>query len=1440
MTVRRRVHASTFLALGSLVLALAAGLSAPAPALAQPQTNPVYVDDSPAARETFLGIDAQLSAGNLDAAVRVLQRLLEEEGDRVVAAGEDTDLFVSVRSRVNALLASSPDLLTRYIAVEGPKAQRALAEGQVERVENVWLLTPAGFEAALRIAQTHLEAARFDAAWLTLRQLENHPERRAQAGADAARLLAEVARYANREDVWAAAERWARQAGAPEPERAAHQWPPAARRVGQTPLDATEQVSLDGLVAKALWTVPVGPAVSPIGREPAMAGGELLPLFARDLRVLPTVAGETVYVNDGSNISAWDRFTLTRRWYVGEPPSPLDADGRAAAQRAINRRFRQNQPDEPSTVAVRGRTVAAVTTAPEDGRREGQMRLSVLDAETGHVRWQQIVTERDEQLDGSSLRATPLIGEGVVVVAARKSNLSRRLTSVYLIGLNEADGRELWRRLVGSAGALPFGGQAQLLDAGILHAGVVYLGDQLGVIGAFEAHSGRPVWVRRIDTQPRTASESARPWEVSTPILDDDGALVILSPDRTEVLRIALSDGEILARRSADRLGAAAPRYLVRVGDHLAVVGESRIGIIPLSGFETAEAASSTRVPEPGIRGRVIGAGSQLLVPLVSGLAIIDAANPASPPVEIALESPGNILALSSQLLVVDDGRMHSYLLWEAAEEVLTERMQADASNPAPAVTFAELAYRGGRPERILPAVQAAIAAIEADPDSESNQAARRRLFASVLDMVNASQEPAGLVAGAHAGEVRLADADLIADLIDQLGRIALDADERASQLLTLGRSCEARADVAGAVRTYQSVLDEPALAAATWSGPQVSLRAELEATWRLQRLLRENGPEIYAPFEAAAQGELAALGPRPDPQRLERVARRYPVAGVTPSIWKQIADHHAAAGRTHAVIPALEAGLQAASWRDDADPALVGELGGRLARALASQGQVSSAAQVLRTLTQRYPGLTIEDTSGPIAAQVLLAEFELDLAARHRWPRIGPAQAQGVQILRDATMLRPRMVSSAGRVGRAIATSNGDEVSVWMAQGEGDDAVGGRAGFVQRWSRPIPGRNVDLLKIEDDSVFLFYDTRAGGVLERVSASRGQTDWQSLPFPDMFPREVPGVRVEEAPQAVQTPRDGMGLLTDLFLAMDERTVTLVERTGRAVGLDARDGTVLWTQRVPVWPVYDTDVRGGTLLVAGDQETPGGAGVESVIIAADTRTGKILQRIESRWGQVRWLRMLDPADGASGSGGSVIVGFENAVVSFDIQRGQANWVLDDRRVGASREAWVIGDRLFLHGAGGAMWVLSTRTGRLIPRPVRLPAPFQDEYQRMFASEIGGASPSGAAVAFSTLAGVVLLNADGEVVGMDAVPDGEAVIPPQAAESMMVTIETAPSGQQSDGQMVFNLHLLDTATGRLLQTQGIVLGARPSRLMLLDDAIAISAGSATLIFPAPASR
>ncbi len=286
-------------------LALWIGIAAdPAAAVVQPepQNNPVYVDDSPAAAESLAGVPGQLAMGNLDAAVRVLQRLLEEEGDRAaLSLGDDPDLFISVRSRVNDTLMKTPALLTRYREAQGPLADRMLEEGSDEVVERTRLLTRSGFEAALRVAQRELEAARFESALLTLRQLESHPDRTGDAGRDAAELLQAVARYVDRGDVWDRAERWAKQSGAPTGLRGAETWPEATLRRGTSPLDSQAPVSLVGMLPRPLWSVPVGIGpVAPLGNR---SMGEIPP-FAQGLWVLPTLSDETVYASDGNTVSA--------------------------------------------------------------------------------------------------------------------------------------------------------------------------------------------------------------------------------------------------------------------------------------------------------------------------------------------------------------------------------------------------------------------------------------------------------------------------------------------------------------------------------------------------------------------------------------------------------------------------------------------------------------------------------------------------------------------------------------------------------------------------------------------------------------------------------------------------------------------------------------------------------------------------------------------------------------------------------------------------------------------------------------------------------------------------------------------------------------------------------------------------------------------------------
>ena len=99
------------------------------------------------------------------------------------------------------------------------------------------VLTESGYEAALRLAQREIEDAHFEAARRTLEQLETHPDRTGKRGQDAAALLALVAQYLNRTEVWRESAQWSGTDPAGAKAGQAVQWPDGALQRGLTPMD---------------------------------------------------------------------------------------------------------------------------------------------------------------------------------------------------------------------------------------------------------------------------------------------------------------------------------------------------------------------------------------------------------------------------------------------------------------------------------------------------------------------------------------------------------------------------------------------------------------------------------------------------------------------------------------------------------------------------------------------------------------------------------------------------------------------------------------------------------------------------------------------------------------------------------------------------------------------------------------------------------------------------------------------------------------------------------------------------------------------------------------------------------------------------------------------------------------------------------------------------
>lgn len=1443
----------------ALILSAALAIQVSPPAYAQ-VANPVYVDDSPAAGDTFLRVRDHLATGNLNEAVRALQSLLDEMPDRLVGVGlargmvdraapvaagagistgtDSRDLFRSVRAEANSVLLSAPELLARYRQLQEPVASVRLQEGDVDGVERSCLLTSAGFEAALRVAQSQIEDARFHAAFLTLDQLRDHPDRTGERASDAARLAGLLVRYLDEPAVHALYSAWSS-----EPAGEMVAWPAIARTAGRSPLDTGDRADLDAYLGKPLRSVAVSEDKMVPTMLRALSGveSERLPAAARHLLILPTVADDTLYLNDGVQVTAWDRITLAPKWIVrGDVPA-----GEDPAQAAMNLRsaLRGNPtPEDPTTVTVSGRTAVATLGLALSGIRWPDARIIAIDTLTGNLRWAMGVDELDPALAAQSVRGPAVIAEGTVVVALRAALPDRRMVTLYLAGIDVASGKLRWSRLIGSIGVLPYRQDPYVSEAAALEGGIVYHSDMLGVVSATEAETGRPVWVRRLPTVPAQSWDALHPWQMGRPIVAGD-SLIILSPDRRLIVRLDRATGELRGSIAASEFDRMPARYLVRAGDTLGVVFDNRIGLAPLDSFERAKPQASVRVADPGFNGRVSAVGHRLLGPVGAGLLVYDTTKPDAEPTLLPLDSPGNALALESQLLVVDDFTVHTYLRWDVAEQLLARRMLDDPSDPTSAATLAELAYRAGRHDRILVAVDAALGALANRPPSETSEPTRARLFASLQAMVSdALEQPRAVTAPdmpAETGPARIEDNSLLGELVERLRRAARTPDERLGYMLSKGRLHERVGEPVLAMDAYQATLDSDELAGATWAGPRLSTRGELEVTRRMVALVQAKGPGIYAAHDADALEAAAKLPPEPKPDQIVRLAVRFPVSSIASSLWEQAAASYKRAGRDHAVVGAMESALEAAERVPGG--ADIGAVAGRLLTELESRQQYAAAGNALKNILERHPGLQITVNGAPLEPAALASRLAELVAARQRWPRLGDLRSEGVQVLAGWSIMEPIMRLRTGVSPRGVMLRSSEKLALFTPVDPGPEDATGAGQLVAAWERPIETEMAELIRIDSEAAYIFYASAKGAVIEKASQSPPGLKWQTPLFADVPGRSgAPRNNRRDRDEPIQTPQDGMSMLTDGVITMDDRTMVLLERQGYATAIDTQSGAVLWTIRTPLDRVYDAAIAGGSLVVGGDQEVRGAPGervgaLRPEIAVLDARTGQEVQRLPQRWGGVRWVRMTDS--------GQLVAGCENAIVCTDLTRGQVNWVLSDPHLSVSRDAWIFHNALFVLDRDRRLWWADVQTGRVSPDSLEAPRGRLDGVRRIDAALIPpaqGAANSRPVVAFTTHQGVLLYDLDGTFRGVDAVGGLDGVLPAVPSQDRLITVTTMPEGRRGDREMLYTIHVMETGSAMVRESVPIVLGVPPRTQAVMDGRFLITSGGTTLSIPAPAPK
>lgn len=1410
---------------------------------AEPAT--VYPDDSVAARDALPRARELAASGNLAESARVLQTLLENEGDRLLeASSADVLTFVSVRSLVHEVLLSNAALLDRYRQVEGVRADKMLEEVDAREIEHSRLFTRAGLTATLRVVQTELEAGRFESARIALDQLEKHPDRKGdkQAAKECALAAGQVAKYVARTEVLDLAKRWANEAGAigerVELDTKPVAVPLSAQRVGRLGIDAGDAIVESMMSKTALQTVTLLHDESRLQElQGANVGGS-----SDGPIVFPCVAGDVVYVNDGERVGAYDRDTLSPIWVqqAGGAASSREDEIMLSRPGYAMRTF-----EDVASCTVAGDVVLAVTGFAVNGRRVGDGRLHAMDGRDGHQLW--VAQERfiDPALVSSSVRGPVLVDGDTVIAAVRRVGTFARDTKLYFMGLDLNTGAKRWVRYVASAGRLPWGVVQRRADGAIVHRGVVYRADEMGVVAAYEAASGRPVWLRKVSggsSLRRGQPDQAPAFAISFPIVDGNTLIVneladngdSVKGEEASVLRLDLATGRLIEKRAMSAFGN--PRYFTRAGDYLAGVGAGRVAFVKLSELGEGTIRLSGPTGDGEIPGRVTVAGGKLLVPSPTGVRVVDPQDPSTMQ-SMELEGGGNLLAVGGHVLGADAQKLRTFVSWDRAREILNERVSAGAGEVGPMLNFVELAHRAGKLEEAPAMISRALDRLDKMASAERGEKStklRRRLFEILLTIVRDSN-------GARTTASATANPKLLQQVMQAMDRAAESFAERASYLLELAQWNEGRGEARGAVDAWQEILGEPRMAesrvvdAGTASDPEdeVGTLAGAEAERRLMRLVVRSGYDIYRSYDDEAARAIGELGAATKVDQLEALARRYPIARGTPLVWDRAAKEHERVGHAPEALAALGRAVTSAECVVRAGVAeqrdALAASGKQLVESLRRAGRASTAYRTLRRLAVQHPEVLLTGTKE--GDESLAGELRALVGEGEGHAVVGPSISRKTQVLRQWALAETLVSSEHGGPTDCVVLENGVTSRLGLFATAGDTGK-----LIPLWTREFQQQAPMPVAVRLDDTFLYWATARGGVIEVVDNTTGIARWKSAEFATVFPPDQSAAYT--ADEHFPTPGSGDVRAGDLMVSLDESTLILVERGGRAAAFDVADGHVLWTSVLAMRRVFDVTGAGGLLIVAGDEKPAAEMDGKEVVasprlLTVDRRTGSVSGRVGATGesatdvlgDHVRWVR--------SAGKGRIVAGLADGVVALDAKTCAKLWsVRGELRSPAT--GVVVGESVFVLDANKALRLIDMASGRL--RPAALETRERIEYPFVL-------TPLAGRLAITSQMGLLLFSADGSLLGMDALDrntQGERathILPPAVGKTHCVNVgevaEVPSLSRAPAGLTRFGLSVLSTESGSVVGTQSVLLREEPTAMALIDGKVLLTAGPVTVV-------
>lgn len=584
---------------------------------------------------------------------------------------------------------------------------------------------------------------------------------------------------------------------------------------------------------------------------------------------------------------------------------------------------------------------------------------------------------------------------------------------------------------------------------------------------------------------------------------------------------------------------------------------------------------------------------------------------------------------------------------------------------------------------------------------------------------------------------------------------------------------------------------------------------------------MRRAGARVYAPYDERARAELEAIGPSASVEAYGRIARRYPLSS---SAVRARLEQAARARALDQPRQSIRAGSMAVmSLRRlvadgvEIDPGLIGRAYGMQVQALASSNRLEEAWSLASEAAELHPGVELLDGATPIRTDELFEEISRRLADRRLLPRLGGSIVveDEPQLIRGYT-LRPLARPEPGGAARTrfdgvLIVSQADGTLAWHAP------ITGGGLLEPAWTREID-RDPLLLRIDEVSAWVFWPTDTGGWLERLALEDGATMWVTLPWDTISA----GVHVPHHEENVGArlrfvdPVDGRVRSDELLVTMDSRTILIVERGGRAAGIDAATGETMWVSTLPMMRVHDVDTVGGVFAMGGvGRDRRGEFG--PMLATLDPRTGDPIHTDDTVPSEVRWVRVT--------SQGDLIAGLQDRVISAAPTEGRMNWEIADHRAAGTAEAWLVGGRLLVRSPDDEVWMADTQTGRLLDAPL-------ETRGRLIGTDRVVVEQLGDSIVLASNDGVCIFDERGTLVGIDAFSQPARMLPAVVADGTLAVLQIE-RGRFGLGGTRFLLHLMEPGSARISQTIDVRLFGEPSTIDAIDGRLLITAGEATVV-------